>query len=116
MWAMTGRVRISRRCAPQSIWRIGRQKRSRNNSSSDLLFEAPADETAILAIGRPEFEAASQQPVVGRNGTEDVGIKKVDKSMGTLPDRTPNQVVPGVTFPRFGGHWIKRLGALPVRG
>jgi hypothetical protein len=21
-----------------------------------------------------------------------------------------------VTFPRFGGHWIKRLGALPVRG
>ena len=21
-----------------------------------------------------------------------------------------------LTFPRFGGHWIKRLGALPVRG
>jgi hypothetical protein len=21
-----------------------------------------------------------------------------------------------MTFPRFGGHWIKRLGALPVRG
>jgi hypothetical protein len=35
-------------------------------------------------------------------------IKKLDEERAKLLE--------SVTFLRFSGHWIKRLGALPVRG
>ena len=36
----------------------------------------------------------------------------LDRKLGSAVHR----INMGLTFPRFGGHWIKRLGALPVRG
>jgi choline dehydrogenase len=70
---------------------------------------APAMVEGARSIGIPTFENQNGRMMEGGGGG---AITDVRLRHG----RRLSVFRSYVTFPRFGGHWIKRLGALPVRG
>jgi hypothetical protein len=63
----------------------------------------------LLAVDGTRIKAVNNKDRNFTKNSLEKFIKAVDKRLDEYLRRL-------VTFPRFGGHWIKRLGALPVRG
>ena len=71
---------------------------------SSLSIRSRNPKSAAPKKGSAQSKTASRRKVT----SPAANAKKPTRSVESKAER--------VTFPRFGGHWIKRLGALPVRG